>query len=73
MAYQFDTRPTGSVNATMTGSTDATKNLMTFGGINARETDATIIMGGLSILSDIASFSVREATRTIKQDVTEGE
>lgn len=68
MAYQFQTQNTASMKTVLSNTkTEAVSK--TINGINPTETDANIIMGGLSILFDIGGLNIGESTRTVKQDV----
>lgn len=68
MAYEFQTQNTGSMKTVLIGTKSGNVS-KTFNGINPTETDANVIMGGLSLLFDIGGLSVGDSTRTVKQDV----
>lgn len=66
MAYVFSNQIVGKIKVT-----DDQDNDITLSGINGRETDANIIMGGVSLLFDIVGWQVTDAARTITQDIQE--
>ncbi len=66
MAYQFENQALGKVNVT-----DELQNTFTLQGINAQESDANVMMGGLSYLLDIVGWTAQDAVRIINQDVIE--
>ena len=68
MAYEFNTQ--NSANATIT---DELANKFTLKGINGTTSDATAVMGGLSIMLDIVGWTVADAKRVITQDIDEVE
>lgn len=68
MAYEFKNQYTAK-----TKITDETDSTFTLTGINGVTTDATAVMGGLSILLDIVGWTVADAQRVITQDIEETE
>lgn len=52
---------------------DDTGGKLTFQGINARETDANIIMEGVTRLLDIVGWAPQAVTRVVNEDIVEGE
>ncbi len=66
MAYQFTNEIVAKMKVTDDSGTDITLN-----GINGRENDANIIMGGISTLFDIVGWSAENAVRVVNQDVEE--
>lgn len=68
MAYEFSNEIVAKVKV----SEDASgQDAITLNGINGRETDANIIMGGVSALFGIVGWNVGAVTRVINQDVQE--
>lgn len=68
MAYQFTNQVVGKLKITDESGGDITLN-----GINTRENDANVIMGGVSILFGIVNWGVQDAVRIVNQDVEETE
>lgn len=68
MSYRFENQAVGKVTIT-----DEEENKITLSGINARENDANILMGGLSYLFDVVGWTVEDVFRTVNQDVVEVE
>ncbi len=66
MAYQFTNEIVAKIKVTEDSGSDITLN-----GVNGRETDANVIMGGVSSLFDIVGWRVTEATRIVNQDIEE--
>lgn len=66
MAYQFSNQVTAKMSIT-----DETETKFSIQGINARETNADIIMAGLTEMLDVVGWSISEAQRIITQDVVE--
>lgn len=67
MAYQFNNEVAAKMSVTMSDSTDK----ITLAGVNGRETDANVIMGGISTLLGIVNWSARDAARIVTQNVEE--
>lgn len=74
MAYQFETAATGTTTTRMMGTIKTHK--MT--GINATESDANVIVGGLSTMYDIVGYRMAPiypdqvtVMRTVNQNVTD--
>ncbi len=67
MAYQFRNEATAKMSVTMSDSDDK----VTLAGVNGTETDANVIMGGISTLLGIVGWSTRDAARVVTQDVEE--
>lgn len=68
MAYVFSNQTLAK--ATITDEQD---NKFTMQGINAAETDANVIMGGMSTLLSIVGWDIKDAMRIINQDIEEAE
>ncbi len=68
MAYEFTTQ-----NVAKASITDELDSKFTLTGINGRTTDATAVMGGLSIMLDIVGWTVADASRIVTQDIEEVE
>lgn len=66
MAYEFNNQYTAKAKIT-----DETETDFTLTGINGVTTDATAVMGGLSILLDIVGWTVADAQRIVTQDIEE--
>lgn len=66
MAYVFNNQVIAK--ATITDEED---NKFTMQGIAANETDANVIMGGMSSLLGIVGWSIKDAVRVINQDIEE--
>lgn len=66
MAYVFENQTVGKATVT-----DENQDSLTLGGINGAETDANIIMAGISYLYDIAGWTVDAASRNINQSIVE--
>lgn len=66
MAYVFSNQKTGKVKVT-----DENSNDFTLSGINTKETDANVMMAGLSYMLDIVGWKVTDAVRIVNQDVIE--
>lgn len=67
MAYEFQNEPVAKMSVTMSDSADR----ITLPGVNGSETDANIIMGGISIMLGIVGWDTRDAARIVTQDVEE--
>lgn len=68
MAYEFSTQ-----NVAKATITDELDSKFTITGINGKTNDATMIMGGLSIMLDIVGWTIADASRIITQDIEEVE
>lgn len=66
MAYQFSNEILAKIKVTDDSGADITLN-----GINGRENSADVIMGGISIMFDLAGWGVNKATRVIDQKIEE--
>lgn len=67
MAYQFSNEASATMKVTMSDSTD----VINLKGVNGRETDANVVMGGISTLLGIVGWSTRDAARVVTQNVEE--
>lgn len=71
MSYAFDTQSNASTRASVRGGDfDLAFDVHNMTQINGRETDANVIMAGLSTMYDIVGWTIDDVTRTVKQDVT---
>lgn len=68
MTYQFQNQYTAKAKIS-----DDQENDFTLTGINGMTTDATAVMGGLSILLDIVGWGIQDAQRIVTQDIDEVE
>lgn len=68
MTYQFQNQYTAKAKIS-----DETDTEFTLTGINGMTTDATAVMGGLSILLDIVGWGIQDAQRIVTQDIDEVE
>lgn len=66
MAYEFKNQYTAKAKIS-----DDQENDFTLTGINGMTTDATAVMGGLSILLDIVGWGIQDAQRIVTQDIDE--
>lgn len=66
MTYQFQNQYTAKAKIS-----DDQENDFTLTGINGMTTDATAVMGGLSILLDIVGWGIQDAQRIVTQDIDE--
>lgn len=64
--YRFSDQVLAKANIT-----DEQNNTFTLQGINALETDANVIMGGMSYALSIVGWGVNDAVRIINQDIVE--
>ncbi len=68
MAYEFS----NEIVAKMKVAEDASgQDALTLSGVNGHETDANIIMGGISILFGIVGWEAGYGQRILNQDVVE--
>lgn len=66
MAYTFKNQAVGKATIT-----DEESNKISLAGINTKNDDANVMMGGLSIMLSIVGWGIQDASRIVTQDVEE--
>lgn len=73
MAYNFSTQITGSTKAKIVGESKE----HTLNGITARNSDANVVMAGLSTMYGLVGWTIQDidsaVTRTSKEDIINGD
>jgi len=71
MSYNFENQQNASTRASVRGGDfDLAFDVHNMSQINGKESDANVVMAGLSTMYNIVGWTVDDVVRTVKQNVT---